>query len=237
MAMSQPFLVAENLKKGYGGPAAQEVLRGISFSAEAGEFVAIRGPSGCGKSTLLHILGAMDRPSEGKVWLAGVRLDALSPRELALVRRRRIGFVFQAFNLLPTLNVSENVSLPLLLDGVAERECRRRADAALAAVDLSACGRQFPSQLSGGEMQRVAIARALAIEPVLVIADEPTGSLDSANGKRVLELLAELNATRKITILMATHSDTATAYASRVLHLKDGQLDKEQTASVFSASV
>ncbi len=236
--MKPPFLVAENLRKAYGGNAlSQEVLRGISFSAQAGEFVAIRGPSGCGKSTLLHILGAMDRPTAGKVWLNGTRLDSLGLQELALVRRRQVGFVFQAFNLLPTLNVAENVSLPLLLDGVPERECQQRAEAALEDVGLLPRSKHYPSQLSGGEMQRAAIARALAIEPILVIADEPTGSLDSVNGRRVLELLAELNRSRKITVCMATHSDEAAAFASRVLHITDGQLDKESGPSVVSSAL
>ena len=233
-----PFLSAENVTKLYGKDSAPlAALRGISFSAQAGEFVAIRGPSGCGKSTLLHILGAMDRPTAGKVWLNGRRLDTLGLDELAVVRRKHIGFIFQAFNLLPTLNVQENVSLPLLLDGISETESAERSACALADVGLEARGKHFPSQLSGGEMQRAAIARALAIDPELVIADEPTGSLDSVNGRRVLELLAELNASKSITVLMATHSEEAAAYASRTLHLRDGQLDKESSTGVLSAAL
>jgi ABC-type lipoprotein export system ATPase subunit len=181
----------------------------------------------------------MDRPSDGRVWLNGRRLDNLKPDELARIRRKYIGFIFQAYNLLPTLNVQENVALPLSLEGIAESESARRAIAALADVGLDSRGNSYPSQLSGGEMQRVAIARALAIQPELVIADEPTGSLDSVNGERVLHLLAELNKTKKITVLMATHSEEASAFASRVIHLRDGQLvsDKEVRSGVLSATL
>ncbi|MDG1896019.1 MAG: ABC transporter ATP-binding protein [Fuerstiella sp.] len=232
------FLHAENVTKLYGADTARhEALRGISFAAERGEFVAIRGPSGCGKSTLLHILGAMDSPTDGNVWLNGRRLDTLGLDELAIVRRRYVGFIFQSFNLLPTLTVQENVSLPLLLDGVADREASERSISALADVGLQSRTQHLPSELSGGEMQRAAIARALAIDPDLVIADEPTGSLDSANGLRVLELLANLNATRNITVVMATHSADAAAFAKRVLHVKDGQIEKEEGADVLSSPV
>ena len=232
------FLSAVEVTKLYGKDSARyEALRGISFRATAGEFVAIRGPSGCGKSTLLHILGAMDRPTSGEVWLNGRRLDTLGLDELALVRRKYVGFIFQAFNLLPTLNVQENVSLPLLLDAVPESESRERSTCALADVGLEAHSKHLPSQLSGGEMQRVAIARALAMNPELIVADEPTGSLDSANGRRVLELLAKLNASQGITVLMATHSEEAAAYASRTLHLRDGQLDKELGTGTLSAAL
>ena len=226
--MGEICLQAENLTKSYGEKSAlQEALRGVSVLVERGEFLAIRGPSGCGKSTLLHILGAMDRPTEGRVLLNGRRLDTLDADQLAVVRRKHVGFVFQTFNLLPTLNVQENVSLPLMLEGMAESESHDRAHAALADVGLESRGRSFPSQLSGGEMQRVAIARALAIDPELIIADEPTGSLDSVNGQRVLEMLTEFNASREITVLMATHSAEAAAYASRILYLRDGQIDEE----------
>ncbi len=233
-----PYLCAEGITKRYSESAGSlEALRGIDITADVGEFLAIRGPSGCGKSTLLHVLGAMDRPTEGSVWLNGRRLDSLSLDQLAVVRRKHIGFIFQAFNLLPTLNVEENVSLPMLLDAVPERESADKAKAALADVGLDARRQHFPSQLSGGEMQRVAIARALAINPELIIADEPTGSLDSVNGGRVLELLAQLNQTKKITVLMATHSEEAAAFASRAVHLRDGKLDRESEASVLSSTL
>lgn len=223
---SKPMLLAKDVSKTYGeGSVQHQALRGISFSATTGEFIAFRGPSGCGKSTLLHILGAMDKPTSGEVWLDGRRLDLLSLDQLAAVRRRDVGFVFQAFNLLPTLDAVENVSLPLRLDGVSQPAAHDRASAALQAVGLLDRAAHQPSQLSGGEMQRVAIARALALQPQLILADEPTGSLDSVNGSRVLELLAELNQSHKITIIMATHSREAAAYASRILYVKDGLLD------------
>ena len=223
------FLVAQDVHKTYGEGAVQhQALCGISFTAEAGEFIALRGPSGCGKSTLLHILGAMDKPTSGQVWLDGLRLELLNLDQLAAVRRRHVGFIFQAFNLLPTLNAAENVSLPLRLDGVPASEAQERGMEALREVGLLPRAAHQPSQLSGGEMQRVAIARALCMNPQLVLADEPTGSLDSANGSRVLELLAELNRSRKLTILIATHSQEAAAFAGRTLFVKDGRLDPQQ---------
>jgi len=238
-AKQQPnYLAAKNITKVYGDSSARHAaLSGVDMFADSGEFVAIRGPSGCGKSTLLHILGAMDRPTSGEVWLNSRRLDAMRPEQLAVVRRRHVGFVFQTFNLLPTLNVQENVSLPLLLDGIPDTESRDRTASALSDVGLVARIKHRPSQLSGGEMQRVAIARALAIHPELIIADEPTGSLDSANGHRVLELLADLNRSRGITVLMATHSAEAAAYASRTIRLKDGQLEKETDSRVLPEAV
>ena len=220
------FLSAKDLTKRYGeGMAAFEALRRVSFQAAAGEFIALMGPSGCGKSTLLHLLGAMDRPTAGEVTVNQRRLDQLSTDRLALIRRRHIGFVFQTFNLLPTLSAEENVALPLALDGVAEPECRRRAAEALAEVDMQRRAHHYPSQLSGGEMQRVAIARAIVVHPDVLIADEPTGSLDSANGRRVLDLLRSLNESKGLTIVMATHSDEAAAFASRQLLMRDGRME------------
>ncbi|MEN1680859.1 MAG: ABC transporter ATP-binding protein [Planctomycetota bacterium] len=228
-----PHLHADDVHKWYGETeTGYHALRGVSFELEKGEFAALRGPSGCGKSTLLHIAGAMDRSTSGKVTLGGVHLEGLSSRRLAETRRRSIGFVFQQFNLLPTLTAIENVALPLLLDGIPSSRANRKADAALDEVGLASKRQSFPSQLSGGEMQRVAIARAVAIEPELLIADEPTGSLDSENGRRVLELLSRLNRDRNLTILMATHSADAAGYAQSVRHLRDGVLvDGEHTAS------
>lgn len=235
---SSAFLHASDLTRLYGeNHARHEALRGISFTVDRGAFVAVRGPSGCGKSTLLHILGAMDKPTQGRVSLNGRQLDTLNVDELAVIRRRHVGFIFQSFNLLPTLSIQENVSLPLVLDGHSAGECQERSAAALADVGLGRRTRHLPSQLSGGEMQRAAIARALAIDPDLVIADEPTGSLDSENGIRVLELLADLNASRRITVLMATHSSKAATFANRVLHMKDGQVEREEGPHVLSATV
>jgi putative ABC transport system ATP-binding protein len=231
-------VAAVQVTKRYGSEGARhDALRGVSLQVDAGEFVALRGPSGCGKSTLLHLLGAMDRPSSGEVWLGGRRIDTLNLDELAKVRRRQVGFVFQAFNLLPTMSSLENVALPLLLDGKPDAESRHRSVAALESVGLGSRRSFFPSQLSGGEMQRVAIARALALRPQILLADEPTGSLDSVNGRHVLELLAELNASEGITILMATHAEEASAYASRVIHLRDGQIDPAASCHVVSPTV
>jgi putative ABC transport system ATP-binding protein len=230
------FLSATNLKKRYGeGPAAFEALRGVSFEASAGEFIALMGPSGCGKSTLLHLIGAMDRPTDGEVTVNGRRFDQLSVDQLALVRRRHVGFVFQTFNLLPTLSAQENVGLPLALDGVSEQQCRQQSTQALEQVGMEGRAGHYPSQLSGGEMQRVAIARAIVVRPDLLAADEPTGSLDSVNGQRVLQLLRALNETLGLTIVMATHSNEAAAYASRTLSLRDGRLERVGDSNVVSS--
>lgn len=223
--MDFPVIRVEDVHKEYvQGTVRHLALRGISFKIPTGEFIALQGSSGCGKSTLLHLLGAMDRPTAGKIWLADQRLDALSIDELALIRRRDVGFVFQAFNLLPTLNTLENVSLPLRLDGIKEKDASERAREALESVGLSARAHHQPSQLSGGEQQRAAIARALVLTPKVILADEPTGSLDSANGLRVLELLAQLNQSLAITIVMATHSHEAAKFAHRTLLIRDGLL-------------
>ena len=227
-----------DVAKTYGELELQHhALRGVTVDVAAGEFVALRGPSGCGKSTLLHIAGAMDRPTSGEVILGDEVLHRLTDKELAIIRRRGVGFVFQAFNLLPTLSAAENVALPLLLDRVAPKESTKAAEDALAEVGLASKSQSLPSQLSGGEMQRVAIARAVAIQPKILIADEPTGSLDSENGARVLELLANLQQSRGLTVLMATHSDQAAAYAGRVLTLVDGLLESPAESHAISPSI
>ncbi len=232
------FLVVEDLHKIYEGPqGGLEALQGISFTAPTGDFLAVRGPSGCGKSTLLHILGAMDRPSGGSVRLRGRELSGLKPEELAVFRRRHVGFVFQSFNLLPTLTVAENVCLPLTLDGRPEAEARDRAAALLERVGLAGRADYLPAQLSGGEMQRVAVARAVAAEPDLLLADEPTGNLDSANGQAVMELLADLNAQSGLTVVLATHSAEAARFARRTLELSDGRLLRVVEHDGLSATV
>lgn len=222
------LLVIDDVHKVYAGvQGGVSALRGVSFCVEPGDWLAIRGPSGCGKSTLLHLVGAMDRPTQGHIRLRNQNLSALAPEELAQVRRRQIGFVFQAFNLFPTLSVLENVMLPLLLDGQARRAAQNRADGLLEQVGLAHRATHFPAQLSGGEMQRVAVARAVAARPDLLLADEPTGSLDTENGQRVLELLAEVHRTQGAAILLATHSAEAAAFASRTLFLRDGRVVAE----------
>lgn len=196
-------------------------LRGVDLSVAAGEFLAVTGPSGSGKSTLMHILGGLDRPDEGEVFLEGRKLSGLGDEELALVRRRRVGFVLQFFNLLPTLSAAENAAFPLMLDGVAD--ARERGLQALEEVGLGARVEHRPSELSGGEQQRVALARALIADPAVVFADEPTGNLDSATGEEILKLLRS-TADSGQTIVMVTHDTRTAEFADRSVRLIDGLL-------------
>jgi len=229
--MDMPLLVASNLARTYtGGSATVRALDGVSFSIDRGAFVALMGPSGCGKSTLLHLCGAMDRPSAGSITLEGRALGGLSDDELTRVRRDRIGFVFQFFNLLPTLTLGENIALPCLLSGMPVAEATGRAATLAARVGIAHRLGHYPQEVSGGEMQRAAIARALVHEPALLIADEPTGNLDSENGARVLALLAELNREMDITILLATHAQEVAAAAGRVLRMRDGRFAHDTAA-------
>jgi putative ABC transport system ATP-binding protein len=219
-----PLLAAENLQKTYvTGEARVAALAGVSFTVEPGDFVALMGPSGCGKSTLLHLCGAMDRPTSGTLRLDGRDLSAMGDDELTRVRREQVGFVFQFFNLLPTLTVSDNIALPCLLAGIGDKEAEQRARALAERVGISHRLTHYPQQISGGEMQRAAIARALVHKPALVVADEPTGNLDSENGANVLALIAGLNRELGVTVLMATHAADVAAAASRVLRMKDGR--------------
>src|SRR5918993_215228 len=196
------LLAATDLTKTYtGGTATVSALAGVSFSLERGDFVALMGPSGCGKSTLLHLCGAMDRPTTGSIALEGRALAALSDDALTGLRRDRIGFVFQFFNLLPTLTLGDNIALPCLLGGMPVVEAEKRAGRLAARVGIGHRLKHYPQEVSGGEMQRAALARALVHEPALLVADEPTGNLDSENGARVLALLSELNRELGITIL------------------------------------
>ena len=223
---SSKILEAQDLRRVYsGGEASVEALRNVSLQLESGDFVAIVGPSGCGKSSLLHLCGAMDRPSSGTIMFEDEALEQLDDDRLTRLRRERIGFVFQFFNLLPTLTVAENVALPLLLAGTRSQQAEAAADKWIARFGLAARRGHYPQQLSGGEMQRTAIARAVVHRPALLIADEPTGNLDSANGARVLELLRELNNEIRTTVLLATHSQEIAAGAKRVIHMKDGMLE------------
>jgi putative ABC transport system ATP-binding protein len=206
------------------GDARVAAVRGVSLRIERGEFVALVGPSGCGKSTLLHLAGAMDRPSAGQIRLDGVDLGTLGDDALTRLRRAHVGFVFQFFNLLPTLTAIENVELPLLLMRRPRGEAGPAARALLDRVGLAHRFHHYPRALSGGEMQRVAIARALVHAPALVIADEPTGNLDSDNGRRIMELLASLNTETGVTFLLATHAPEVAAAAGRVLEMHDGRI-------------
>jgi putative ABC transport system ATP-binding protein len=212
-----------NVSKEYPGEAVPvEAVKDVSLEIQAGEMVALMGPSGCGKSSLLHILGAMDRPTKGEVWFEDRPLHTLDEEALTLVRRTHVGFVFQFFHLLPTFTVEENVGLPLLLAGSNHAASRIRE--LLEDVGLGHRLKAFPHQLSGGEMQRVAIARAVIHEPPLVVADEPTGNLDSENGTQVLDILRNLSARRGTTVVMATHSEAAAQSAARVIRMKDGRI-------------
>lgn len=226
-----PVLELRDVHKRFGsGETAVSAVRAASFALEAGEFAATIGPSGCGKSTLLHLCGAMDRPTRGAVRLAGRSLAALDDDALTRLRRRHVGFVFQFFNLLPTLTVAENIALPLLLAGSRASEADERARRTAARVGLSARTGHYPAQISGGEAQRAAIARAVIHRPALLIADEPTGNLDSANGARVLELLRELNTRIGTAVLLATHDDRVAASAGRVIEMRDGAVVRDAAA-------
>jgi len=219
--MSAPVLQVNAVSKRYGDRA---VLHDATFSVAAGERVALTGPSGSGKTTLLNCLGGVDRPDAGMITLLGRRIDKLSSDDLARLRREQVGTVFQFFHLLPTLTAAENVELPLQLNRVPLPERSARVAAALARVGLSARADALPSQLSGGEQQRVAIARALIHRPALILADEPTGNLDSANGENILQLLRELTDETQTALVLVTHSPEAAAICHRQIHLRDGRI-------------
>jgi len=218
-----PVIEAQGLRKTYHtGEVDVEVLRGVDLEVARGEFVAIMGPSGSGKSTLLHLLGGIDVPTSGRMVLDGEDLAELGDDGRTLLRRRRLGFIFQTFNLLPTLTAEENVALPLELDGVSASEARARAQAVLEQVGMSHRCRHVPGKLSGGEQQRVAVARALAINPLVLLADEPTGNLDSVNGRQVITLLRSLVDECRQTIVMVTHDAAVAGLADRLIELRDG---------------
>lgn len=221
-------LEAIELRKLYTlGEHSVNALDGVNFQVDLGEFVAIMGPSGSGKSTLLHLLGGLDHPSEGSVILAGKPLSGISDQEATLARRHNIGFIFQFFNLVPTLNAEENILLPVIIDGKDPKEYLDRLNSLLDLVGLQ--NRRFhrPDQLSGGEQQRVAIARALITNPAVVLADEPTGNLDSKSGKVIMELLRRSCDEMGQSIVEVTHDARAAAYADRVVFLRDGQIEQE----------
>ena len=235
-----PILSAQHLVKTFRGSEAGAVgvaaVAGVDLDVDAGEFVAITGASGSGKSTLLHMLGGIARPTEGSVLLEGVDLAALDDDGLARVRRRRIGFVFQRYNLLPELTLAENVSLPLVLDGAASGAADAAARAALDQVGMGHRAGHRPDELSGGEQQRGAIARALVTTPAIVLADEPTGALDSANSRNVVDLLTRLVVERGQTVILVTHDPTIAAATRRTIRMRDGRIESDSCRPTAGAS-
>ncbi|MBQ5574356.1 MAG: ABC transporter ATP-binding protein [Bacteroidaceae bacterium] len=198
-------------------------LNGVTLQVQQGEFVAIMGPSGCGKSTLLNVLGLLDNPTEGKYWFKGIDVAEFTEDKRTLLRKGTIGFVFQSFNLIDDLTVYENIELPLLYMGIPKQERQKRVNAIMERLDIVHRAKYFPQQLSGGQQQRVAVARAVVTNPELILADEPTGNLDSKNGLEVMELLRQLNL-EGTTIIIVTHSQRDAAYANRVINLFDGKI-------------
>ena len=221
------MIKVENLSKSFRTEEVETIaLNGVSFEVKDGEFVAIMGPSGCGKSTLLNILGLLDNPTGGKYWLDGNEVSALKEKDRTDVRKGQIGFVFQSFNLIDELNVEENIELPLTYLNIPAKDRKQRVQEIMKRMAISHRAKHFPHQLSGGQQQRVAIARAVVFSPKIILADEPTGNLDSKNGIEVMKLLTELNQ-EGTTIVMVTHSDRDASMAQRVIKLFDGKIVEE----------
>lgn len=224
------ILNAQGLHKQYElGQHVVNALDGVNLGVNQGEFVGIMGPSGSGKSTLLHLLGGLDKPTQGEILLSGENVSHLSDKDSTLVRRRNIGFVFQFFNLLPTLSAEENILLPLIIDGKKPKDFQKSLDSLLKRVGLEDRRHHKPDQLSGGEQQRVALARALITRPAILLADEPTGNLDTRTGSDVMRLLRDSARDLQQTIIMVTHDPKAAAYADRLVFLQDGKIISEIT--------
>ncbi|MFH0837364.1 MAG: ABC transporter ATP-binding protein [Candidatus Aenigmatarchaeota archaeon] len=221
----KPVIELRDVKKVYQMDDVKvEALRGVDFSVNKGEFVAISGVSGSGKSTLLHIVGLLDKPSHGKVIMDGKDVSKLSEDEFADFRGKKIGFVFQFFNLYPTLNARQNVELPLMIQEWTEKEREKKANELLALVDMSDRATHMPSQLSGGQRQRIAIARSLAVDPDIILADEPTGNLDTKSGQEVINTLVRINKTAAKTVIIITHDKDVAKHAQRTIEIKDGKI-------------
>lgn len=237
IAPNQPLIRVENLCKAYNldhpenQSACHQVLFNINLEIYPGEFIAIMGQSGSGKSTLMNILGCLDTPTAGSYWLAGRNVATFSSDELARVRNRNIGFVFQGFNLLKRMTALDNVAIPLLYAGMNRSESRKQALSLLQQTGLGQFTRHYPNQLSGGQQQRVAISRALVNQPQLILADEPTGNLDTQTSREIMALFAQLNRDRDITVILVTHEDDIAAYANRLIRLKDGHIVQDETRS------
>ncbi len=226
------LIVTKNVHKIYqdnGVPV--KAVRGIDLKIEKGEFTAIVGPSGSGKTTFLNIISGLDTPSDGTVWLAGKEISSMSGRELSDYRRDQIGFIFQAYNLIPVLSVEENVEYVMLLQGVPKEERHRRVEKVLADLGLEGFAQRLPTKLSGGQQQRVAVARAIVAQPSLVLADEPTANLDSKTGAELLDMMRDLNEKRGITLVFSTHDQKIMERARRLITLKDGRIDSDDQRS------
>ncbi len=228
--MGDTIIEIENAVKEYDTDGTRfQALKGISLKIKKGSFVSIVGPSGSGKSTLLHLLGCLDVPTSGEVYLDGVAISQMGGDELAMARNRKIGFVFQAFNLAPTLSVFKNVELPLMISEMEDEKRQPIVERCLSIVGLSSKVHNLPSQLSGGERQRVAIARAIANSPEMILADEPTGNLDSRSGKDVMDFLSGLWKDHGLTVVIVTHEPVVAAYSERTIYIRDGRVEKETT--------
>jgi putative ABC transport system ATP-binding protein len=229
--MASPLIKLEDVWKIYRiGKIEIPVLKGVSLEIQKGGFVVILGPSGSGKSTMLNMVGCLDLPSKGKVFLGGSDISKMSEDELAQARGKKIGFIFQQFNLLQNLTAIENVTLPMIFQGKSEAERTERAKYLLSSVGLGERINHKPLELSGGEQQRIAIARALSNNPEIIVADEPTGNLDSSNGKKIMETLIDLHKNYQKTIIVVTHDPTIANYGTQVVHIKDGQIDQNHFA-------
>ncbi|MDD2664112.1 MAG: ABC transporter ATP-binding protein [Dechloromonas sp.] len=230
MTPATPLIELSAITRTYGrGPAAFQALSGIDLAIEAGEFVAVMGPSGSGKSTAMNLLGCLDTPTSGHYRFRGIAVEALDRNQRALLRRHCLGFVFQGFNLLARTSALENVELPLLYRGEPAAERHAAARGALDQVGLAGWEAHTPAELSGGQQQRVAIARAIVTRPLVLLADEPTGNLDSQRSHEIMELIATLNRERGITVIMVTHEPEMARYARRIVHFRDGRVEREET--------
>jgi len=230
--MPEPLIKLEKVWKIYQlGKVELEILRGIDLEIAPGNFVVLLGPSGSGKSTLLNLIGLLDVPTKGKVFLEGEDTSKLSEDELAYIRGKKIGFIFQQFNLLPNLNALENVTIPMLFQGAPEGERKDRAEFLLSSVGLKERMSHRPFELSGGEQQRIAIARSLANNPDVIVADEPTGNLDSTTGQKIMEILMDLHEKENKTMIVVTHDPAIAEYSEQIVHIKDGQMVSNHTGA------